>query len=109
MTLFSDDLIWWVTIVDLPAMGSLFWLIWRNKNESDAQIQYLRELLNTRNSQMREALSGFKLEVAKSYAAITELKELEDRLIKHLLRIESKLDRTAIKAETLQATFTQDT
>lgn len=108
MPLLSEDLVWWVTIVDLPALGSLFWLVWRNKNEGDKALQKLRDMLETRNSQMREALSGFKLEVAKSYASISDLKELEARLIDHLLRIEHKLDRTAMKTQALHAGMRQD-
>ena len=52
---------------------------------------------------MRDALSAFKLEAAKSYASISDLKELELRLVAHLLRIESKLDKTAMKTEALRA------
>jgi hypothetical protein len=52
---------------------------------------------------MREGLSAFKLEVAKSYASIADMKELEARLVGHLLRIEEKLDKTALKAEALHA------
>lgn len=103
MPIFSDDLLLWITLIDLPALGTLFWLTWRNKNESDDEVQHLKEIIETRNSQMREALSSFKLEVAKSYASISNLKELEGRLIDHLLRIERKLDDTAMKTEALHA------
>lgn len=84
MTEISQDLVWWITIVDLPAMGGLFWMIWR----------------------LREALHAFKLEVAKSYASQNDVRAIEKRLIEHLLRIESKLDATALKTESLQASVT---
>ena len=51
----------------------------------------------------RDALAAFKLEVAKSYASISDMRELEDRLVAHLLRIEAKLDTTAMKTEALRA------
>ena len=101
--MFSNDLMWWITAIDLPALGSLFWMIWRTKKESDISIRHLREIVETRNAQMREALSSFKLEVAKNYASISDLKDLETRLVSHLLRIESKLDTTAMKTEALHA------
>ncbi|TAN54916.1 MAG: hypothetical protein EPN26_06160 [Rhodospirillales bacterium] len=41
---------------------------------------------------LREALSAYKLEVAKSYASIGYIKDIERRLTEHLVRIESKLD-----------------
>lgn len=103
MTLFSQDLVWWITAVDLPALGGLFWLIWRTRRDSEAAVRHLRDIVDARNAQMREALGGFKLEVAKSYASITDLRDLETRLVGHLLRIEAKLDTTALKTESLHA------
>ena len=99
----SQDLVWWISAIDLPALGGLFWLIWRQKRESDLALRRLRDVVDSRNSQLREALSSFKLEVAKSYASITDMKELETRLVSHLLRIEAKLDTTALKTESLRA------
>ncbi len=99
----SNDLAWWITAIDLPALGSLFWMIWRARKESEISIRHLRDIIDSRNAQMREALSSFKLEVAKNYASISDLRELEMRLVSHLLRIESKLDTTAMKTEALHA------
>ncbi len=101
MPAFSIDFIWWITVVDLPALGALFWMIWRTRKDHEIANQHLRDVIDTRNSQMREALSAFKLEVAKTYAAVSDLKDLESRLVGHLLRIESKLDVTALKTERL--------
>ena len=44
------------------------------------------------DEQRRANLDAFKLEVAKSYASITALKDVERRLTSHLVRIEQKLD-----------------
>jgi len=100
--MFSNELLWWITAFDLPALGGLFWLIWRTKKESELAVTHLRDMLDTRNAQMREALAAFKLEVAKNYASITDMRELESRLVGHLLRIEAKLDTTAMKTEALR-------
>jgi hypothetical protein len=100
---FSIDLVWWITVVDLPAMGGLFWMIWKTRKEGAESDQQLRNVIDSRNAQLREALSSFKLEVAKNYAAVSDLKDLETRLVAHLLRIESKLDVTALKTESLKA------
>lgn len=99
----SNDLAWWITVVDLPALGSLFWMIWKTRKEHDIASQHLRDVIESRNAQLREALAAFKLEVAKNYAAVSDLKDLETRLVGHLLRIESKLDVTALKTESLKA------
>ena len=41
---------------------------------------------------MRESLAAYKLEVAKTYVSFATLKDVEQRLTDHLLRIETKLD-----------------
>lgn len=86
------DLMWWVTAVELPAMAGLFWMAWRTRRDADTDITDARRLCETGLSQMREALSAYKLEVAKSYASITYIKDVEKRLTAHLERIEHKLD-----------------
>lgn len=103
MTDISQELIWWITAFDLPAMAGLLLLVWRTRRESEQATRHLRDVVDARNSQMREALSAFKLEVAKGYASIGDMKELETRLVGHLLRIEAKLDQTAMKTEALRA------
>lgn len=99
--MFSEQLNWWITAVEIPVVSALFWAVWRARREGDDAVRHLREVVESRNAQMREALAGFKLEVAKSYAAIGDMKELEGRLVAHLLRIEAKLDTTAMKTEVL--------
>lgn len=101
--MFSNEMIWWIGAVELPALGGLFWLIWRTRKESEDALRHLRDVIDTRNAQLRDALAAFKLEVAKSYASIGDMKELETRLVSHLLRIEAKLDTTAMKTEALNA------
>lgn len=100
---FESGLAWWVTVVDIPALTGLFWLIWRTRREAEEAIDRLNDTLDVRTSQLREGLSAFKLEVAKSYASVGDLKDLETRIVAHLLRIEAKLDRTALKTEALRA------
>ena len=91
--LFPSHMIWWVTVVDIPIMTILFTVIWRNKRESDQALDQMHRLLETRHSQLRDSLAAYKLEVAKSYSTQSELRNLEGRLIGHLLRIEAKLDK----------------
>lgn len=97
----SSDLMWWVSVVDIPAMSALFWMIWRTRAENRDETGRLNKTLDVRCDQLREALAAFKLEVAKTYASQKDLRALEDRLVSHLLRIEGKLDATSIKAAEL--------
>jgi hypothetical protein len=88
----SIDLIWWITAVELPALASLFWMIWRNRRDFESEMTDAREHMEQRNSDARENLSAYKLEVAKNYASIAYMKDVERRLTSHLVRIENKLD-----------------
>ncbi|MCB9982431.1 MAG: hypothetical protein H6861_01980 [Rhodospirillales bacterium] len=103
MSLFSQDLVWWITIFDLPAMAGLLAFSWRTRREAERATNNLQRALDHRSDQLRDALGAFKLEVAKTYASQNSLQTLETRLVEHLLRIESKLDATALKAEALKA------
>ena len=103
MTFMTQDLVWWITVVDLPAMAGLLALIWRTRQRFETHADDLQMLLDHRCDQLREALNAFKLEVAKNYASQKDLRGVEHRLVEHLLRIEKKLDTTALKAEALKA------
>ena len=107
MKIFDSGLIWWITAVDLPALSGLLWLVFHSRHEANEAIDTLQETVDVRSTQLREALSAFKLEVAKSYASVTDLKDLESRIVSHLLRIEAKLDQTALKTESLKAYMTE--
>lgn len=96
MTTLMSDLGWWVTAIEIPVLSSLFWLFWRNKNEVDRALIVIRK-----------ELTEFRIDVARSYAQASDVKELEGRLTSHLLRIEAKLDTTALKTEALKAKHKQ--
>ncbi len=87
----SLDLIWWVTVVELPALAGLLLLIWRNRRDMGISLDDARHEFDTSLGFLRDSLAAFKLEVAKSYASISYLKEVERRLTDHLIRIEDKL------------------
>jgi heme/copper-type cytochrome/quinol oxidase subunit 3 len=97
------DMVWWISAIEIPLFSALFWLYWRMRQDHEKQINLLRDVIESRHAQMREALSGYKLEVAKNYASISDMKEIEQRLVAYLLRIEAKLDTTAMKTEVLHA------
>ena len=98
-----NDLSWWLTAIEIPVLSALFWLIWRVKIQAHAENQNNRDRMEVMWSQLHQALANFRIEVAQSYAHNNNVKELEKRLISHLLRIESKLDTTALKTATLTA------
>jgi hypothetical protein len=82
---------WWISAIEIPVFTFLFILINKNKKENDEKIERVRNLIETNYIQLKDCVSNYKLEVAKSYASITSLKEVEKRLVSHLLRIEGKI------------------
>lgn len=102
-TILNHGLTWWITVIDIPVLTGLFWFVMKTKNDCENTCLNLHDTLDVRTSQLREALSSFKLEVAKNCASVTDMKDLENRIVSHLLRIEFKLDRTELKTEALKA------
>lgn len=88
---FAMDLIWWLSMVEPPALGGLFWLIQHQRERHDQMLQQIQAEHRAAIGATRAALSDFKLDVAQRYASIAHLKDVETRLTEHLLRIEAKL------------------
>lgn len=96
------DWLTWVQVVELPVLGYVLWLIYRGKDDArdaakalkDAQDKLAAEISRVRSAGAHE-LAEFKLQVAKEYASVAYLKDVETRLIDALQRIEDKLDRRA--------------
>lgn len=75
--------LWWIVAVDVPLLTSFVMTALRFKRDLDVAV-----------TSLREALTHYKLEVAQAYASIQQLKDLEARLVAHLLRIETKLENS---------------
>jgi HAMP domain-containing protein len=91
------DLAWWITVVEIPFLAGLCVFIWRQRQEIFGKIDRLKQQIDQNDLADRAALAAFKLEVAKYYASVTEMKDLERRLTAHLVRIEEKLDQVALR------------
>ena len=83
----------WITAVELPLLGGMFWFFWRARRESDDALSRHQRQIDQTVSLLRDNVAAYKLEVAKSYASLDCLKDVERRLTRHLQRIETKLDR----------------
>jgi hypothetical protein len=81
------DLIWWITAIELPALGGLFWLLQNHRNACARELKSLSA-----------ELSDHKLHVATNYVSGGYLKDVETRITVHLLKIETKLDRMVDRA-----------
>lgn len=90
----NNDLMTWATMIEVPAFAALFRLVTKNRRELDYDIQNHKQLNDEALGLVKEALSEFKLHVARNYVSVNYLKDVENRLTAHLLRIEKKLDET---------------
>ncbi|MGE4220290.1 MAG: hypothetical protein AB7G39_12660 [Alphaproteobacteria bacterium] len=88
----TADFSWWITVVELPAIGTLFWLIWRNRQDIDRDLGRLRRDLDGAVAALHAESARVQLDVAKNYVSVPYLKDVERRLTQHLVRIEGKLD-----------------
>ncbi|MCW8915055.1 MAG: hypothetical protein OQK24_04285 [Magnetovibrio sp.] len=86
------DFIWWITAVELPALAGLFWIGWKNYRAAHDEIDDVRHAAELGLAHLRQILDAYKLDVAKNYASISYLRDVEERLTDHLIRIEEKLD-----------------
>ena len=82
---------WWITAVEVPVLGCMFWLIHQARRESEQAILKLYREIQCHLSTVLDNLAQSKLEVARLYATITDLKDVEQRLTDHLLRLEARL------------------
>ena len=83
---------WWIAVIEVPVVAALFRLVHGIKQE----IQNRIERGDTRDSEAvaraRDKLAEFKLEVARTYVPLSLIRDVDQRLSSHLLRIEGKLE-----------------
>jgi len=76
------DLQWWIATIGIPLVGALFWLRFRDRDETDKTLRSLAA-----------DLASYKLTVATSFVSVSYLKDVEGRIMAHLEKIEKKIDR----------------
>ncbi|MDR2685585.1 MAG: hypothetical protein LBB23_02310 [Rickettsiales bacterium] len=82
----QQDLTWWIQVIAVPLIGALTFYIMKFKAQCDLAI-----------ANLHKELSEYKLDVARTYASISYIKDVENRLTNHLLRIEHKLEQGTSK------------
>lgn len=92
------DLIAWASGVLGPILGAQFYLIVRAQarvseveRSTRQMIQEAERLSGERAAAGQRELDAFKLDVARTYVSISHLKDVEQRITEHLVRIEDKL------------------
>ena len=93
---------WWISAVEAPIVAALFWMIHGLRKDLHDRIDRSAERESEAVSRTRDDLANFKLEVARSYVPLSLIRDVDNRLTQHLLRIENKLDE-ATRAATMAA------
>ena len=88
----TGELFSWVTMIEVPLFLGLFRMISKNRAHFEDSINDIKGVQEQKLSGCREALSEFKIHVARNYVSVNYLKDVENRITDHLLRIEKKLD-----------------
>lgn len=83
--------VWWITAVEVPALGCLFWLVLHGRRESERNLLRVYSDIQGNLNTVLENLAESKLEAARLYATVAHLKEVEQRLTDHLLRLDERI------------------
>ncbi len=82
---------WWITAIEIPAFGCLFWMMQQGRREAERSLLKVYREIQANLNVVLENLAQSKLEVARLYATLADLKDVEKRLTDHLLRLEARL------------------
>ena len=83
--------VWWITAVEVPALGCLFWLTHHSRREAERALLRVYREIQTNLNVVLENLAQSKLDAARLYATVVDLKDVEKRLTEHFLRLEERL------------------
>lgn len=94
---------WWITVVELPVIAGLFWMINGLRHDVQDRIERGEARDTDALSRTRDDLAEFRIEVARTYVPLSLIREVDQRLSGHLLRIEQKLEQVQRTALSLRA------
>jgi len=92
---FGIDVITWIIFIEIPIFIAFITYIIKQKETINNNI----DLIEKRYRYLNEKINNYKLEVAHKYASVAYLKDVENRLTNHLIRIEEKLDNKLARIE----------
>lgn len=95
----QSDVLWLLAGVDIPVILSLLVAIIRHYKETEKRFNDHEKMCDLLRLELENKLIDQTVKMSNEYARISVVREVERRVVSHLLRIESKLDVTALKAE----------
>ena len=89
---FGTDVVMWIVFIEIPIFIAFMTYIIKQKEAINKNIDLIKINIEKRYRYLNEKINNYKLEVARKYASVSYLKDVENRLTNHLIRIEEKLD-----------------
>ncbi|TDH62444.1 hypothetical protein E2C06_11265 [Dankookia rubra] len=83
---------WWITVIEAPIVAALFHMLHGMRRDMQDRIERGDQRESDVVTRTRDELAEFKLEVARAYVPLSLIRDVDQRLSQHLLRIESKLE-----------------
>ncbi len=103
------DVLWLLAGFDIPVILSLIVAIIRHYKETEKRFNDHEKMCDLLRLELEKKLIDETLKMSNEYARISVVREIERRVVSHLLRIESKLDVTALKAEAVHFKINKET
>jgi hypothetical protein len=97
------DITTWLTAIMLPVLGGLFVMIQNTKKDLQTRIEQLAQRKLDALTAVREDLAAHKLDVARGYAPLHAIRDLDRRMSMQLVRIEDKIERLGSRPSLLIA------
>lgn len=83
---------WWITAIEAPIVAALFHMLHGLRRDLQERIERSDQRESDAVTRTRDELAEFKLEVARAYVPLSLIRDVDQRLSQHLLRIEGKLE-----------------
>ena len=83
---------WWIAVIEVPVVVALFRMLHGLRQDFQTRIERGDMRDSEAVGRTRDELAEFKLEVARAYVPLSLIRDVDQRLSQHLLRIESRLE-----------------
>ncbi|MBC6497023.1 MAG: hypothetical protein GDA54_01695 [Alphaproteobacteria bacterium GM7ARS4] len=83
---------WSLISMELPALCGIAWLVWQVKGEQERGLARLAKDVEARIGALTEKWARSQMTLAQHYVRKEDMGQLEERLSRHLVRIEQRLD-----------------
>lgn len=97
----NPAVVWLLSVINIPMLLGAGLMIIRFYKDVETRFATQQKNHDVMVADIERRLTDIKLAIANDYARISAVQDIERRVVSHLLRIESKLDVTALKAEAL--------